>query len=272
MTAAEEFRKLVQIMKKLRVHCPWDREQDHDTLRQYLLEETYEVLEALDERDYQELRGELGDLLLQIVFQSEVAEEKDEFAIEDVIKGISQKLIRRHPHVFADVRVSNSDDVVENWEMIKTRKEDTGSRLAGVPQELPALLKAVRVLEKMRRAGIKPFDGRDPAEMARESIERLAERSEDDDAAETEWIASGALLACATLCSSKGVNPEDALRSRVSHMVKAFQALEGEVKAEDRELEELEDDELRNAAESFLRAGRDKHVSSQSGQSESEEE
>ena len=268
MSAAEEFGKLVEIMKKLRVHCPWDREQDHGTLRQYLLEETYEVLEALDKRDYQELRGELGDVLLQVVFQSEVAEEKGEFAIEDVIKGISQKLIRRHPHVFAEVDVSNSDDVVENWEMIKTRKEDTGSRLAGVPQELPALLKAVRVLEKMRRAGLKPFDGQDPADVARERIEELEKMSDEPEAAETERIASGALLACARLCSSRGVNPEDALRSRVSHMVDAFQALEERLKAEGRELEDLDEDELTAAAESLLEDSHER----QAGNVESEGE
>ena len=272
MSAAEEFGKLVDIMKTLRVHCPWDREQDHDTLRQYLLEETYEVLEALDERDYQELRGELGDLLLQVVFQSEVAEEKDEFAIEDVIKGISQKLIRRHPHVFEDVEVSTSDDVVENWETIKTRREKTGSRLAGVPQELPALLKAVRVLEKMRRAGLEPFDGSDPAERAREGVEELAGMSDDNEPAETEWVASGALLACARLCSSRGINPEDALRSRVSHMVKAFQRLEERVKSEGRDLDDLDDEELRRVAGSLLKAGRDKHLQSQDEIAEGEDE
>ena len=153
-----KFEQLKRVMGHLRGSdgCPWDREQTHHSLRPYLIEETYEVLEAIDGVDDRKLAEELGDLLLQIVFHSQIAQEEGRFSIEDVIAGIIEKLKRRHPHVFGDKRVKNSRDVLIGWEKIKhqeAKKKKGSSILDGVPRELPALLKAHRVQEKVSRVG-----------------------------------------------------------------------------------------------------------------------
>jgi tetrapyrrole methylase family protein/MazG family protein len=145
---------LVDVMKRLRMEngCPWDREQTHETLKPYLLEETYEVLHAIDIGEDEELKEELGDLLLQIVFHAQLASERGVFSIDDVARTIVKKLRRRHPHVFGDVQVNGSEDVLKNWEQIK-KDEGKSSVLGGVPKTLPALLRARRVQEKAKRVG-----------------------------------------------------------------------------------------------------------------------
>ena len=146
MTVGEAFEELVRIMHRLRAPggCPWDREQTHESIKGYTIEEAFEVAEAIENRDDRELCTELGDLLLQIVFHSEMAAEDERFEIRDVIRAISEKMIRRHPHVFADVEVSGADEVLRNWSRIKAEErrdtEDT-SALAGVPRAMPALLR-----------------------------------------------------------------------------------------------------------------------------------
>lgn len=150
----EGIDRLLTIMRRLREPggCPWDREQDHRSLRTYLLEETHEVLDAIDKGDDESLREELGDLLLQVVFHCRIAEESGRFTFEDVIRTVCDKLVRRHPHVFGDVEVSGTEDVLRNWEKIKLSEAgDQGGILSGVPRSLPALLLAYRVLSKLAR-------------------------------------------------------------------------------------------------------------------------
>lgn len=173
MSAAEEFTRLVDVMRRLRKGCPWDRSQTHGTLRPYLLEEAYEVLHALDEERYDELCEELGDLLLQVVFHAELAEEAGRFDIEDVLRAINEKLVRRHPHVFGDKEAHTPADVLRRWESIKRNEEQRPSSLHGIPAELPALVKAVRTLSKVRQTGVDPFGRRDVAADARRWLERL---------------------------------------------------------------------------------------------------
>jgi XTP/dITP diphosphohydrolase len=151
-TTASEFEKLVQIMDELREKCPWDRKQTIQSLRQMTLEETYELADAVTENDWKSMKEELGDLLLHIVFYSKIASEEDRFGIEDVIKGISEKLIARHPHIYGDVEVENDEDVKRNWEKLKL-KEGKKSVIAGVPKTLPALVKAMRLQEKAKQVG-----------------------------------------------------------------------------------------------------------------------
>jgi len=157
------FEKLVKIMNQLRGPdgCPWDREQTHQTLKSYLLEEAYEVLEAIDNEDDDHLKEELGDLLLQVVFHAQIAQESSRFDIEDVANSISEKLIRRHPHVFGSTEVKNSDQVVTNWESIKsqekTKKGHKTSALSGIPKQFPALLRASRMQDRASRAGFDPL-------------------------------------------------------------------------------------------------------------------
>jgi MazG family protein len=170
-TTGERFERAVAIMARLRAPggCPWDREQTFDTIKPYTLEETYEVLEAIDNRDWEELTGELGDLLLQILFYSEMAQERGTFSIDDVLDRLSTKLIDRHPHVFGDVEAATASEVVRNWEAIKAEEKkkrlaagggksakdssDTASILAGVASAMPALLEAHKLSSKAAHAG-----------------------------------------------------------------------------------------------------------------------
>src|SRR5215213_8218866 len=139
----ESFARLVSIMNELREKCPWDKKQTIQSLRQMTLEETYELTEAISENDWKSIKEELGDLMLHIVFYSKIAQEQSQFSIDDVIEGISKKLIDRHPHIYGDVSVENDEDVKRNWEKLKL-KEGKKSVLSGVPKTLPALVKAMR--------------------------------------------------------------------------------------------------------------------------------
>lgn len=152
MTPSSNFEDLVKLIAILRKECPWDRKQTHHSIKDNLIEEAYEAVEAIDEEDYDELSRELGDLLLHVLFQSKMADEKNEFSIEDVILRISEKLIRRHPHVFENTAVETDKDVAENWETIKL-KEGRESILDGVPKHLPGLIKAHRMQEKAANVG-----------------------------------------------------------------------------------------------------------------------
>jgi len=148
----EEFLRLVGIMDELREKCPWDREQTVETLRPMTIEETYELADAITEKNWKGIREELGDLLLHILFYSRIGKEQQQFTLEEVIHGISEKLIVRHPHIYGDVKVNNQEDVKKNWEKLKL-KEGKKSILSGVPVSLPATVKALRLQEKARQVG-----------------------------------------------------------------------------------------------------------------------
>lgn len=153
-----ELDKLLAVMEKLRSEdgCPWDRVQTHQTLRTYLLEETYEVLEAIDGGQPQKLCGELGDLLLQIIFHAQLAKEAGQFTIEDVISAVTEKMVNRHPHVFGETNVNGVQDVLVNWEKIKKQEEgmkERSSVLDGIPVQLPALMQAAKIQTKASRVG-----------------------------------------------------------------------------------------------------------------------
>lgn len=241
MSAGEEFARLVDIMRRLRKECPWDRKQDYDSLRQYLLEETYEVLETLDEGRYDELPDELGDLLLQVVFLAQVADDEDRFDVGDVARHISEKLIRRHPHVFGEKKAETAADVMDRWERIKTGQEEKESRLSGVPAHLPALLKGVRMLKKIQRAGIDPFAGRDPADVAERSLEDLEQAA--DDGENIQRLAGRFLLAWVGMAERRDISAEDALRTQLDELKESFGELEARVREEGGELAELDQDE-----------------------------
>lgn len=152
MKPSDKFEDFIQLVSILRKECPWDRKQTHHSIKDNLIEEAYEAVEAIDDEDYDELSRELGDLLLHVVFQSKMASEQNAFSIDDVIYRISQKLIRRHPHVFDDVEVKDEKGVAANWESIKL-KEGKESILDGIPKHLPALIRAQRIQEKAGNVG-----------------------------------------------------------------------------------------------------------------------
>lgn len=152
MTPSSKFEDLVKLIAILRKECPWDRKQTHHTIKNNLIEEAYEAVDAIDNEDFDELSKELGDLLLHVIFHSRMGEEKNRFTIDDVIYRISDKLIRRHPHVFSNTEVKNDDEVAANWEAIKL-KEGKASILDGIPKHLPGLIKAQRMQEKAANVG-----------------------------------------------------------------------------------------------------------------------
>jgi len=227
----DRFRELVEIMARLRAPggCPWDREQSHRSLKPYLLEETYEVLEAIDHGSDRKLAEELGDLLLQIVFHAQIAAEAGSFTMEDVAGGISDKLRHRHPHVFGDVRVRDSEEVVDNWEQLKraeARNHDRESLLDGIPAALPALQRADDVQRRVAKVGFDWDDASGPAAKVREE---LAEVEEASASGENERVAEeigDLLFAVVNLARALGVNGEDALRVAVARFAERFRAME----------------------------------------------
>jgi tetrapyrrole methylase family protein/MazG family protein len=230
---ATKFEDLKTVMARLRGPdgCPWDREQTHRSLRPYLIEEAYEVLEAIDSGQSARLKEELGDLLLQIIFHSQIARETEEFDIEEVIDGIVEKLKRRHPHVFGERKVKDSREVVKGWERIKQR-EAQGKRkadrsiLSGVPRELPALLKAHRVQEKASRVG---FDWDHIDQVFAKVEEELAEfraAYRRHDRQEVEEELGDVFFALVNLARFLETNPEDALRRTIDKFITRFQHVE----------------------------------------------
>lgn len=204
--------------------CPWDRAQTHESLRSHLLEEAYEVLAALDAGDMEELREELGDLLLQIVLHAQIATEEGDFRMADVIAGIDAKIKRRHPHVWGDVKVRGPDDVLNRWERLKEQERaGEGSMLDGVPPALPALLQAHIYGERVARVG---FDWSDAAEVAQKVREELAEVEEARTPEEVEAELGDLLFAIANWARHLGVEPEAALRRANARFARRFRALE----------------------------------------------
>lgn len=226
-----KFEELKRVMHRLRGPdgCPWDREQSHSSLQPYLIEEAYEVLEAIDSSDDRKLAEELGDLLLQIVFHSQIAQEEGRFDIEEVIAGIIEKLKRRHPHVFGHKKVKDSRDVLIGWEKVKQKesKEKKGSSiLDGVPRELPALLKAHRVQEKVSRVG---FDWEHIDQVFAKVEEELAEfrsayRKHQKEQVEEEL--GDIFFALVNLARYLETSPEDALRRTIDKFITRFKYVE----------------------------------------------
>lgn len=215
----EHYKRLVDIMARLRAPdgCPWDREQTHETLKPYLIEEAYEVLDAVDEGEDEDLAEELGDVLLQVVFHAQIASEAGRFDVEDVARAIADKLERRHPHVFGDVEADTPERVVTNWEAIKREEKaggegETPGLLDGVPRGLPALLRAEQLQIKAARVG---FDWEAVAEVtakAREEVEEFAQTVEGGESQDRVREELGDLLfSIVNVARFVGVSPEDAL-------------------------------------------------------------
>jgi tetrapyrrole methylase family protein/MazG family protein len=222
-----QFTKLIAIMARLRgdTGCPWDREQTHLSLRKYLLEETYEVLEAIDLGDDQELRVELGDLLLQVFFHAQIASEETRFDIEDVIAAICDKLVRRHPNVFGDVEINTAEEQSINWERVK-RAEKKGSVLEGVPKALSALVRARRIQQKAATVGFDWGATRPVLDKIDEEVAELKEAvSKMDDKAITDEFGD-ILFSMVNISRFLNVDPEDALRGTVEKFIRRFEKVE----------------------------------------------
>ena len=232
--------KLKQVMEILLSPsgCPWDREQTHRSLTRYLLEETYEVIEAIEEEDMHKLREELGDLLLQVVFHAALAEREGYFNLDDVAGTVAEKMIARHPHVFGNASLSTSEEVMDNWEGFK-RKEGKKSVLEGIPRILPALLRAYKLQEKARRVGFDWPTVAGALDKLREEIEEFAAFEEVGDDKKREEEMGDILFAVVNVARMKGIEPEQALQKANDKFVRRFRYIEESIRAKGLEVGEV---------------------------------
>ena len=235
---AEAFIRLITIMDELREQCPWDKKQTMDSLRYLTIEELYELSDAILDRDMSEIKKELGDILLHIVFYSRIASETNEFDISDVINSVCDKLIHRHPHIYGDVKVEDEIEVKKNWEKLKM-KEGKKSVLEGVPKSLPAIVKSFRIQEKVRGIG---FDWDNKTQVWEKVLEELEELKVEVKKGNKNRIESefGDLLFALTNYSRFiDVNPEDALERTNKRFIKRFQIMEKLIKKENISLDQM---------------------------------
>jgi XTP/dITP diphosphohydrolase len=233
--SATRFDEFVAITKRLRTECPWDREQTHASIRQHLIEEAYEVVESIEKEQWDELRKELGDLLLHVVFHANIAEERSEFTLDDVIRGISEKMVFRHPHVFGTATVDGAAHVAQNWEKLKLQ-EGRSSVLEGVPKEMPALLRAQRVQEKASKVGF-DWNHRDDAwKKVEEETKELHEALEHGSASQAESEMGDLLFAIVNYARFVQINPEHALRRTIEKFTRRFQHVERRLKEEGKDI------------------------------------
>lgn len=222
---SQSFEDLVKLIGILRKECPWDKKQTHESIKENLIEEAYEAVEAIENKDYEELSKELGDLLLHVIFQSTLATEHDAFNIDDVIFRIQEKLIRRHPHIFADVEANNEEKVSQNWEKLKM-KEGKKSVLDGLPKHLPALIFASRMQEKVRNIGFDWPNEEGPWEKVREELNELKEAISQKNQEHIREEYGDLLFSLVNLSRFVKVNAEDALRGSNQKFDRRFRALE----------------------------------------------
>ena len=239
----EAFDRLLTIMDELREQCPWDKKQTFESLRHLTIEETYELGDAILDNDLEEIKKELGDLLLHIVFYSKIGSETNSFDIGSVANEICDKLIHRHPHIYGDVEVVDEEEVKRNWEQLKL-KEGKKSVLEGVPKSLPALVKASRIQDKVAGVG---FDWEEPQQVFEKVQEELEElqveiEAQDQDKLEAEF--GDVLFSMINYARFLKVNPEDALERTNKKFIKRFQYLEAEAAKENKQLKDMTLEEM----------------------------
>ncbi len=245
---SEAFSRLLRIMNELREQCPWDKKQTLESLRHLSIEEIYELSDAILKNDLPEIRKELGDILLHIVFYSRIAAEQDAFDIADVIHGLCEKLIFRHPHIYGEIKVENENDVMRNWEMLKLKEKGNKSILGGVPVSLPALVKAQRIQEKARSAGF-DWDKKEQVwekvqEEMQEFRENFGQGEEISNMAEAEAEFGDLLFSLINYARFLNINPETALEKTNLKFIKRFNYLEEQSRKEGKNLPEMTLEEM----------------------------
>jgi len=247
MKPTENFNDLIKLVQRLRKECPWDRVQTHESIKDNLIEETYEAIETIDENNKAGLKEELGDLLLQVVFHSRMAAETDDFTIKEVIYALQKKLIVRHPHVFDNVKVKDQKDVEENWEKIKLKQGRT-SVLEGIPKHMPALIQAQRLQEKAGKVG---FDWKHSAEGKKqvwhklmEELSEFKEAYKSGDKEEIDAEFGDLLFSIVNAGRFLGVKAEDCLRGTNRKFKKRFNYIEEQFREKDRSLSEVSLEEM----------------------------
>lgn len=245
----EEFRKLVDVVAALRAPsgCPWDREQDHKSLRKYLIEESYEVIDAIDKDSPAKIEEELGDLMLQVLLHSQIASEHGEYDIAGVCEKIRKKLIRRHPHVFGEVDVAGVDDVLHNWEEIKSRepgREEITSAIGGVPNSLPALMRAAEVSKRAARTGFEWPNMEGVLDKLREETAELEQAIASGDREKVKSEIGDTLFTIVNIARWAKVDPEEALREMLERFQFRFSAIEDHARAAGKPISDLTIEEM----------------------------
>ncbi len=234
---------LIQIMNDLRDKCPWDKKQTLKSLKSLTLEETYELIEAIDKEDYDEIKEELGDLLLHIVFYSKIASEKNRFDFNDVVKSLIEKLIYRHPHIYSDMKVNNEEDVKSNWEKLKSKKSHKGI-LDGVPNNLPTLIKTSRVQEKVASMG---FDFKNINESINKVIEEYNEFSQaliSKEKTEIEEEFGDLLFSLVNYSRHIGVDSNECLKNSTNKFISRYKKLEKIIENKNTSIDKLDKSEV----------------------------
>lgn len=255
-TPGEAFGRLVRIMDELREGCPWDRKQTIHTLRQLSIEELYELTDAITEENWPGIKEELGDLMLHIVFYARIAREQNRFTLREVLDGISEKLISRHPHIYGEVRVADEEEVKRNWEKLKL-KEGKTSVLAGVPLSLPALVKAIRLQEKSAQAGFDWDHSEGVWDKVTEEMEELHAEVLREDRQKMEQEFGDLLFSLVNYARFLGIDPEDALERTNKKFIRRFTRMESEASAAGTPLAEMSPGE-KNAAWDRIKAAEHK--------------
>jgi len=243
------FRQLVELMAALRgpEGCPWDRKQTPESLKPFLVEECYEVIDALDEGQPDKIKEELGDLLFQIIFHARIAEEAGQFSMRDVITAIQEKMTRRHPHVFGDEKLFTDKEVLANWEEIKKKEkghEDRKSILEGVPKELPSLLRAHRLQERAARVGFDWNHLNEALPKLDEEITEFKESLKEENAGKIEEELGDLFFTLVNISRFLGVNPDEALRKTISKFIHRFRYIEEHAENAGRSLNDMTLDEM----------------------------
>ncbi len=240
---AEAFLRLLNIMNELREQCPWDKKQTLESLRHLSLEEVYELSDAILKNDLPEIEKELGDVLLHIVFYARIGSELNAFDITSVMNRLCDKLIRRHPHIYGDVKVENEQEVKENWEKIKLQ-EGNRSVLSGVPVSLPAMIKSVRIQEKARGVGFDWEHESQVWEKVLEEMDEFKQEVQNGDATKAEAEFGDLLFSLINYARFHNINPEDALEKTNRKFIKRFTFLEEQSKKDGKKLDEMSLDEM----------------------------
>ncbi len=238
----EAFGRLLDVLDELRVKCPWDRKQTMETLRTLSIEEIYELSDAIIEKDSDEIKKELGDVFLHLVFYSKIASEQNNFDVADVLNGICDKLIHRHPHIYGDVEANTEEKVLQNWEQIKL-KEGNKSVLSGVPTSLPAMVKAYRIQDKVKGVG---FEFENSDQVFDKIIEEINEFKEEQNPTDKEMEFGDILFSLINYGRFNGINSEDALERSNKKFITRFQKLEEIAKENGQNIADLTISELDN--------------------------
>lgn len=249
MNRSSAFERLVNIMARLRSEegCPWDKEQTRETLKSYLIEEAYELLEAIEENDPHQIKEELGDLLFQIIFHCQIASERGEFDVWDVLESITEKMLNRHPHVFGDDKIMDSSQVLQQWEEHKKREGKLkDSVLEGIPVALPSLLRAHRVQERASRVGFDWSRREEVYDKFKEELREFEAAFEAGNRDEIESEIGDLLFSLVNISRFSGINPEDALRRTTDKFIKRFRYIEEEARKQGKHISELTLTEMDN--------------------------